>query len=425
MAKMSLMRYSVVRCSVWLGVSAVLIAAWPLVFRQAAQDRGQGTKRPAAASAEARYALVLGNGAYPEAPLRNPVNDARAMAAALRSLGFTVQAGENLTREAMLRALDTFSQVLPRGGVGLFYFAGHGVQIKGENYLVPVDAQISREVEIKARGVALQYVIEEMNEAQTRMNLLILDACRNNPFATGLRSGMNGMGQVLAPSGTLIAFATAPNSTASDGEGANGLYTQELLAALRTPGLLVEQVFKQVRAQVERKSGGAQVPWENSSLKGDFYFLPGVGSAPSTPNAPAETQAAIPASRPPGAEKASVIIVDKRIQVPAIEAWTDTGVQVQPGQYVTVRASGTQLHLGSLGYAGPSGVPQADPRKPLRDCPTGALIAKLKSELICIEAERSFAALSEGRLWLGLNESKVADNRGSFVTKVIVQEFRP
>ncbi|MGH9939188.1 MAG: caspase family protein, partial [Blastocatellia bacterium] len=189
------------------------------------QERGQGTNRPANPTTEPRVALVIGNGAYQDAPLLNPVNDASDMAAALKKVGFDVIAGQNRTQGAMLRDIDEFGRRLKRGGVGLFYFAGHGMQVRGENYLIPVGVKIQKELDVEVEAIKLSRVLNEMEEAHNRLNILILDACRNNPFARSFRSGANGLGQVAAPAGTLIAYATNPGSTASDGPGRNGLYT--------------------------------------------------------------------------------------------------------------------------------------------------------------------------------------------------------
>jgi formylglycine-generating enzyme required for sulfatase activity len=163
--------------------------------------------------------------------------------------------------------------------VGLFYYAGHGMQVRGANYLIPVGMDISSEDEVPVQGLDVNAVLGKMDTAKNRVNLLILDACRNNPFARSFRSASRGLTQMEAPSGSFVAFATAPGSTASDGEGQNGLYTQHLLKALQQRGLNVEQVFKQVRISVKKASRDQQVPWDSSSLTGEFYFRPGTVSA--------------------------------------------------------------------------------------------------------------------------------------------------
>jgi hypothetical protein len=239
-----------------------------------AQDRGQGTRKP---DAEPRIALVIGNGGYAEGRLNNPVNDARDMAAALRQLGFEVLSGEDRTRRQMEDQIREFGRKIRRGGVGMFYFAGHGVQVAGNNYLIPVGAEINGEAEVRYEAVDVGFVLAQMEDAQNRLNIVVLDACRNNPFARSFRSSARGLASIDAPVGTLIAYATAPGRTASDGGGSrNGLYTKELLSAMQSPGLRIEDIFKRVRTEVRRQSNNQQVPWEASSIEGDFYF-----SAPS------------------------------------------------------------------------------------------------------------------------------------------------
>jgi len=224
---------------------------------------------------ERRLALVIGNGNYPNAPLRNPVNDARDFAAALDDSGFDVIRLENANLRQLRAALRDFGDRLrQQGGVGLFYFAGHGMQLKGRNYLIPVGAQIEREDEIEFESLDANLVLEKLDSAGNRFNIVILDACRNNPFARAFRSSAQGLAQMDAPSGTVIAFATSPGSVASDGSGRNGLYTQYLIDSVHRPGLKIEEVFKQVRVAVRRDSGGIQTPWESTSLEGDFYFHP-------------------------------------------------------------------------------------------------------------------------------------------------------
>jgi hypothetical protein len=393
-----------------------------------AQQRGQSA-RPSAA-AEPRTALVIGNGSYAEAPLNNPVNDARDMAFALKQVGFDVIPGENLTRADMLRAIEDFGNRLKRGGVGLFYFAGHGMQVKGENYLIPVQAKIQKELDVEVEAVQLARVLNEIDAAKNRLNVVILDACRNNPFARSFRSGSRGLGSVEAPTGTLIAYATSPGNTASDGIGRNGLYTEGLLSAMRTPGLKIEDVFKLVRTQVRQKSGGNQIPWESSSVEGDFYFIPANGAAPAPtpatlpPVARREDQEQPANNFTPNESGRWVVVADESVRVEANAGWVDTGIQVKAGQEISIRAGGVPLNLGAIGYVGAGGNAKADARKPIGNCPTGALIAKLNNEIICIKSEYKFRAASDGALWLGVNESNLADNAGAWVTSVLVQEFR-
>ena len=237
----------------------------------------------ASANSNQRVALVIGNAAYKEAPLTNPVNDARAIGQALQESGFTVILRENTDQRGMLSALREFGDKLRGGGTGLFYYAGHGMQIKGRNYLIPIGANVDREDEVAYSAVDAQAVLDKMESAGNAANIMILDACRNNPFVRASRSGQGGLAQMEAPVGTLVAFATSPGAVASDGAGANGLYTQHLLTAMRQNGSKVEDVFKQVRANVRRDSQGKQVPWESTSLEGDFYFKGGASASAAAP----------------------------------------------------------------------------------------------------------------------------------------------
>jgi formylglycine-generating enzyme required for sulfatase activity len=256
---------------------------------------------------EKRTALVIGNAAYESGALRNPVNDARAMARALTDLSFEVTLKENLDQKQMKREIQAFGEKLQKGGVGLFYYAGHGIQVNGRNFLLPVGAAIEHEKQVEYEAVDVGAVLSEMDYAHARMNIVILDACRDNPFARSFRSISQGLASIDAPTGTLIAYATAPGSVANDGQGENGVYTGELIKAMVQPGLKIEDVFKQVRSAVREATGGRQVPWESSSLEGDFYFLwpppkPAVQPASTAPQlnppGPPERSASGPAEEP-------------------------------------------------------------------------------------------------------------------------------
>ncbi|MBI5519350.1 MAG: caspase family protein [Desulfovibrio sp.] len=228
------------------------------------------------ASADAgRYALVIGNSAYGDKPLKNPANDARDVALALANLGFEVQLKTDVGLRAMEEAIRDFGLKLKRGGVGLFYYAGHGVQVQGLNYLVPIGARMGSESDAKYECVDAGRVLGKMEDAGNELNIVILDACRNNPFTRAFRSVDQGLARMDAPTGSLVAYATAPNSVASDGSGKNGLYTKYLLDNLATPGIPIEEVFKRVRIGVMMETGKKQVPWESSSLAGYFYLAGG------------------------------------------------------------------------------------------------------------------------------------------------------
>jgi hypothetical protein len=260
----------------------------PVIQAQPAGPRNLAVESAAgiAVNRGQKLALIVGNSSYSDAPLANPANDARAMAGALKDLGFTVIARENADLKSMNAAVREFGDKLRAGGVGVFYYAGHGMQIKGNNYLIPVGSNIEREDEVAYGAIDAQSILDKMDSAGNGNNFMILDACRNNPFIRNTRSGKGGLSQMDAPVGTLVSFATSPGAVASDGTGANGLYTTHLLDALKQPGLKAEEVFKRVRAAVRRDSKGAQVPWEATSLEGDFYFRPPVQMAQATqPNA--------------------------------------------------------------------------------------------------------------------------------------------
>jgi Caspase domain len=248
------------------------------------EESPESGQRPGATQ-EKRFALVIGNGEYAGAnPLRNPPNDARAMSVALREIGFDVIERTNLNSREMKKAIIDLGNKLKANDVGLFYYAGHGVQSNGKNYLIPVDAEIEKEADVGIDGVEMDSVLAQIEGAKNRINIVILDACRNNFSTRGWSSSGRGLLQVAnAPSGTFIAYATAPGSTASDNKsGQNGLYTQELLKALRQPGLRIEEVFKQVRLRVKELSEGRQIPWESSSLEGEFYFIPPTSTVASS-----------------------------------------------------------------------------------------------------------------------------------------------
>ncbi len=281
-------------------MSCLALLALSLLFTAPARPAMQGTGG-ISTSAERRVALVIGNSAYTSGPLKNAVNDARSIAQTVSGLGFEVLQHENLSQNEMKRAIRVFGEKLRRGAVGLFYYAGHGMQVKGENYLIPVGATINGEAEIEYEAVSLGLVLAQMEDARNRMNIVILDACRDNPFARGTRSGSRGLAVVDAPGEMLIAYATGPGAVADDGEGSNGVYVQELLKHVRTPGLSVEEVFKRVRVGVLKATQGRQKPWETSSLVSDFQFAGGtrpVGSQPVTPTTREENTAGRPMPPP-------------------------------------------------------------------------------------------------------------------------------
>jgi hypothetical protein len=232
---------------------------------------------PVAAQApgDVRIALVIGNSAYAgPAALPNPVNDAKAMGDTLRGLGFDVVQLHDGTRAQMAEAVQKVREAL-RGkqGIGMLYYAGHGLQLDWRNYMVPVDAKLKAAADVPPQTVEVGAVIEAFKTAGNRMNILVLDACRDNPFSDA--STAKGLAQLDAPPGTILAYATAPGNVAEDGRGSNGLYTQFLLQELVKPQSKIEDVFKRTRFEVRRASKGRQIPWESTSLEEDFMFNAG------------------------------------------------------------------------------------------------------------------------------------------------------
>jgi hypothetical protein len=250
---------------------------------------------PNPSAAETRVALVIGNGAYETlAHLKNPPSDAKLIAQTLRGLKFDVVEQVEADERTMKRAIQEFGRRIEKAGkdtVSLFYFAGHGLQVNGVNYLIPTKAQIRRQNDVEIEAVDVGLVLRQMEDAGSRVNIVILDACRNNPLSGGQRSMTRGLALVNAPQGSLVAFSTAPGGVSVDGDGQNSPYTQALARAMTRSGFAAEQVFREVRVEVLEATGRQQVPWESSSLTGAFYFSPALSVAGSGSNAtPRETQ---------------------------------------------------------------------------------------------------------------------------------------
>ena len=236
-------------------------------------ETGNPSRNLAVAGQERRVALVIGNSAYVQGALVNPVNDARAIAKRLRSLGFDVVLRENLKARDIGGVYREFRSKITPGGVALVFYAGHGIQFKGQNYFPAIDADIHSEEDVPLQSLNLGNLLDNMEEAKAGVSLVFLDACRDNPFARRFRSSTRGLAKVEAASGMLIHYATRPGSVASDGEGQNGTYTEALLAQMSEPGIPVELMLKRVANQVVAKTKGKQEPWVEGSLRGDFYFI--------------------------------------------------------------------------------------------------------------------------------------------------------
>jgi uncharacterized caspase-like protein len=233
------------------------------------------SQTPNASQPQKRIALVIGNGNYQTSTLANPENDARTIKVALQSVGFKVMEYENLTQSQMKKVIDDFGLQLKGNDVGLFYYAGHGIQSKGYNYLIPVDAKLQSEEEVEYDCVQADRVLAKMEGYGTKVNIIILDACRNNPFERSWTRSATGKGLAFmnAPRGSLIAYATSPGSTASDGSSNNGLYTSAILESIKIPNITILEMFQNVRNIVTQKSNNQQTPWESTSLTGNFYFI--------------------------------------------------------------------------------------------------------------------------------------------------------
>ena len=224
-----------------------------------------------------KYALVIGNSTYKDGKLKNPAHDASLMAKTLKKVGFKLignRAHTNLNRQQMqLKIIDFGDQLKISKGVGLFYFAGHGVQIGGVNYLIPIGADMTREAFVKVYGVPVDAVLSQMEVAQNKLNLMVLDACRNNPFASSYRSATRGLKVQNAPSGTLILYATRPGEVSLDGVGYNSPFTKALTKNMKKEGLKIEEVIRETSKEVEKYTNGNQTPWQEGFVREQFYFV--------------------------------------------------------------------------------------------------------------------------------------------------------
>ena len=226
-------------------------------------------------SDQTRTALIIGNSDYRTAPLNNPVNDARDMADALRQLKFKVIEKINANKKDIILSIDEFYNQLRRSDVGIFYYAGHGMQIQGTNYLIPVDAHVTSEADIQFEAIDAGRVLGKMNDAGNKMNIVILDACRDNPFKRSFRTERQGLAQMDAPKGTIIAYATAPGSVAAEGTGRNGIYTKHLLKSMSKPELSVMDVFREAGLGVMQETQDKQIPWVSTTPIQRYYLAGG------------------------------------------------------------------------------------------------------------------------------------------------------
>src|SRR5262245_27026495 len=251
----------------------------------------------------ARVALVIGNDSYPDAstPLSTTIRDARTLADEFRRSDFEVDLKENVGKEDMQRAIDTFTGKIRSGVTALFYFSGYGIQVGRQTYLIPVNAQVWTEAEVRREGVSVDALLAEMHRKGAKVKIIILDAARRNPFERRFRASAAGLAALDAPDGTLALYSAAPGKTINDGVGTNSLFVAELIKELRSPNLTAEEVFNRARIGVSRASNSEQVPWVASSLLEEFYFGSSrpVAAAPSpAPAAPAPAPTATPAPAP-------------------------------------------------------------------------------------------------------------------------------
>jgi len=269
-------------------VVTMLLSVAPLVPSVAADSRGD------------RLALVIGNAKYPDAdaPLKEPINDAREVADELKRDGFNVEVGENLTGEAMRRAFDKLYARIKPGSVALIFYSGFGVQSGRQSYMIPIDAQIWTEPDVRRDGFSLESVLGEINGRGAGVKIALIDASRRNPFERRFRSFSAGLAPVIAPNGTLVMYSAALSSVISDNGGDHSLFVQELLKEIRVPDLMAEETLNRTRVGVTRASRTEQVPWISSSLAEDFSFIPGASPKPPGPVAALPKPAAEPPPLP-------------------------------------------------------------------------------------------------------------------------------
>src|SRR5881392_3047494 len=250
---------------------ALMLSVTPIVPSGAA-DRGD------------RFALVIGNSKYPdaEAPLKEPINDARDIGDELKRNGFTIELGENLTGEAMRRAFERLYRRIKPGSVALVFFSGFVVQSNRQSFMIPVDSQIWTEADVRRDGFSLETVLGEINSRGAGVKIALVDASRRNPFERRFRSFSAGLAPVIAPNGTLVMYSAALSSVISDNGRDHSLFVQELLKEIRVPDLMAEETLNRTRVGVTRASRSEQVPWISSSLAEDFSFIPGARPQPPT-----------------------------------------------------------------------------------------------------------------------------------------------
>src|SRR5438309_454099 len=271
-----------------LALLLALIVSFVPLAPSGAADRGD------------RFALVIGNSKYPdaEAPLKQPINDAREIADELKRNGFNVDDGENLTGDAMRRAFERLYGRIKPGSISLIFFSGFGIQSNRQSFMIPVDAQIWTEADVRRDGISLETVLGEINSRGAGVKIALVDASRRNPFERRFRSFSAGLAPVIAPNGTLVMYSAALSSVISDNGSDHSLFVQQLLKEIRVPELMAEETLNRTRVGVTRASRSEQVPWISSSLAEDFSFIPVTAARPAATAVAALPQAAAPAAAP-------------------------------------------------------------------------------------------------------------------------------
>lgn len=335
------------------------------------------------AQAEPRVALVIGNSNYGSeiGKLPNPVNDAGLMEQALRQTGFQVVKVTDADWKKMKRAIQDFGDKLTAAGpeaTGLFFYAGHGVQVQGQNYLVPVGADISKEADVDIESVSADTILQQMEYAGTRVSIVVLDACRNNPLQRSFRSASRGLAPMQATQGSFIAYSTSPGSVAADGQGKNSPYSAALAKTIVQPGMGIEEAFRDVRTQVMAATKDQQVPWDSSSLTAPFFFKPAAAQF--------TTATAAPTPAPKSATAPASLEVEKAMWDGIKDSKEAGDFQAYLTQYPNgVFAGVAKSRLASLG----AGVPREQPALP-QEQPAAAPVATEVST----EAEPAAAAVS-------------------------------
>lgn len=295
-----------------LGLALLIIALFIAPRADASDVRGLKVKKAEGSVTSAyhgdRIALVIGNAAYKDSPLKNPQNDAADVSKALRQIGFSVVLLSDAGQEEMERAIDTFTRNIRTGVTALFYYAGHGVQVEGRNFLVPVGRDIQSEVEVKSRSIEVGELLEKMDRRRGSASIIILDACRNNPFARSFRSAQRGLASSTAPKNSIIIYATAPGQTAADGNGRNGVFTKHLLKGLNTHDVDIELMLRRVRLGVQQETNGKQDPFTSSNLTMEHLSLNTSGRAiHTTATMPSESLSRAPEPEQQGGDDVAMM----------------------------------------------------------------------------------------------------------------------